>query len=196
MELKDYIVNNNFHRVGVVGRAGSGKTTLVKSMELPYFSIDSAFIKSSEFRKELLDSKGKVSIDSYIDGCNMFSWWNWELVDGFLSQESDQTLIIEGAILGPSSVLEKLDKIVFILSDQETRFHRLRERDKAKRNFKESIVRFLVTEYSESLHYKFLMDNYYDKIIFVDNNYVIVSDFGPEDLYDDLEFLPVEISIV
>lgn len=148
--------------------------------QIPVYSIDFRFIGDSNYRSNLLKSKQNNSIQQYIDACNQFNWWDWEaiykditcLLEGkevVIEKAYDRLtgkieneiilkpwkkIIIEGALLGPMMILNLIDSILFIKRDVEERFNALIDKDKYRRTFKESISRFLITEYSEETYYQ------------------------------------------
>lgn len=178
--------------VGITGGAGSGKSTLANKLGYPTYNIDSAFFGTSSYRKALLEKK--ATHDSFLDSCNMYNWWNWELVErdifGLMSQ--NDTLIVEGALLGTEWLLNQLDHIFFLYDLPERRFSKLVNRDSHKRSFNELIDRFLITEYSEALYYKRLFENYWNKIFVVGTNYEFLNFFP---YFEDSYSLPTRVKI-
>lgn len=200
-DINNYIKYNKFKIVGITGNAASGKTTLVNKLAkygnyAPY-SVDYRFIGDSEFRKQLLDFKSE-NISAYIDACNQYNWWNWDRVhediesffeigavdlvnaydrnSGNLSVTQTivgDTLLIEGAILGPLSILKYINWIIYVGVSERKRLIRLLDKDIHKRSTTEIAARFLITEYSENLYYKNVLSKHYDKILFIDDEYHI-----------------------
>lgn len=97
VEITDYIVSRlektavfkNHVLVGVCGRAGAGKTTLVRkiSSELKkkeiknvMYSGDWRFNLDSAERKIWLQEKWKTGMDAYLYAINQFNWWNFDLI--------------------------------------------------------------------------------------------------------------------
>lgn len=197
--LKKYLVNNNFKFVGIIGGAGSGKSTLSKKLGFTTVHVDNYFMGDSSYRKNLIDNKSK-SMDGTLATLNMWNWWDWEKLDAdvetLIKQSAKFTapVLVEGAIIGSDRVLSLLDKIVYVSVDSKTRFLRLLDRDSHKRDFMESMHRFLVTEFSENLYYKYLSDNFSNKIITVDENFGF-NDTEDIKMYKNIQHLPVRVGI-
>jgi len=100
MQITEYIVNrfreskNQRIVVGVCGRAGAGKTTLVQkiagdlasaSVEHVAYSGDWRFILDSTGRKEWLRETWRVGMDAYLNAINQFSWWDFPAIHNDLS---------------------------------------------------------------------------------------------------------------
>lgn len=201
--LSNFIKNSKYKLVALTGPAGAGKTTLAQnltfySQDSTYYSIDYRFIGDGLFRKKLLELKAGRSLESYIDACNQYNWWNWDEIEKdinefiknksltldniydrntghFIKNETihGNTLFVEGALLGPSSLVSKFDKIFFLYESSDVRIARLLEKDKNRRSTSEILARFLVTEYSENLYYKNVLSKFVDKIITINGEYVI-----------------------
>lgn len=174
--------------ISVTGGAGAGKTTYSLNKSDNVYSIDTRFIGDPLFRINLLNAKSS-NVDDYIDACNQYNWWNWDLIiedikkfisgndiiikNGYdrLSGEFnhnkilswDKDLIIEGSILG-YDIPEISDYIIYLNVDSNTRLSRLIDKDKNRRSGSDIAARFLITEYSEGLYYNWLLSNYSDKI--------------------------------
>ncbi len=183
---------------GITGPAGAGKTfaanQLAEAVGCTVYSADYGFIGSSEERKLLLLKKQLRSVEDYKDAVNQFNWWDWgailrdldDLQAGIdvqiaapydratgksgphLALSATDTLIYEGAILGPPFLVNRLKRIFFLWADASVRFQRLAQKDLGRRSFNELLARFLITEYSEALFYKNLFKWTGDKIVFVD----------------------------
>lgn len=185
------------------------------------YSADFAFIGDSQYRKNLLDQKQKYSIDHLIDACNQFNWWNWEqvenvintfIVDGSLSSsevynrdtgkmelndalEKKDLLIYEGAILGPDVILNKINKIFFLTCSPEIRLQRLLNKDIDRRNIQEIAARFLITEYSETIYYKYLFEHYNSKITIINEDGNILPFLNDKIFNKSNFYLPIKINI-
>lgn len=173
-EIRQFLNNSQYRGIGITGGAGSGKTFLTKCLMLPSFSLDSDFIGDSSYRKNLLENKFFKSYESYLDACNMYNWWNWDKVEEHFEstlESHGRRAVLEGAILGPDSIIRKLDVILFLNIPAEQRFARLREREGSKRTFNESMHRFLITEFSENLYYAKLLNDYSGDMFFLDSDY-------------------------
>jgi uridine kinase len=92
MEITEYLVNrfrdckNKRLVVGIGGRAGSGKTTLVQKIvenlataqiETVAYSGDWRFVLDSKERREWLHEKWRAGMDAYLKAINQFSWWDF-----------------------------------------------------------------------------------------------------------------------
>lgn len=222
--IETYINNSKSKLIGITGSAGSGKTVLTATLiennpNFIHYSADYKFIGDSTFRKDLLKKKFENSLDSYIDMCNQYNWWDWNSIEKDLldlksnkevvlstkynrdlgKQEEgivfkptlDSKIIFEGALLGNIQILDSLEEIVFIYTDKQKRFNRLVQKDITKRSLNEIIARFLITEYSENKHYQFLFKYYEKKIKVLDENYDFIS--FDLDLLNDIQYIPVPI---
>jgi len=219
-EIKEFINNSDYKLIGITGNAGSGKTTLSKllSDEFTIYSADYKFIGDSNYRKELLEKKSEKSINSYIDACNQYNWWDWQSIysdlnmlkegktvnlenkynrdkgiyeDGIQLIPTDK-IIYEGAILGHYSIIELLDVIFFIYTPKDKRLERLISKDLNRRSLNEILARFFITEYSEYIHYKMLfkLHKNQSKLIVLDSFYNIIANFKLE---EDKQFIPLPI---
>jgi uridine kinase len=171
-DIRKFIQSGNFGVVGITGGAGSGKTTLTKFLDLPTYHVDDAFFGDSEYRTKLLKEKNS-NLDTFLDSCNMYNWWDWELVEATILErrKTEKPLLVEGALLGGDSILRLFDIIIFLYESQESRFNRLLERDWHKRPFYQAVRRFLITEYSEGIYYRSLFSRWGNKIVYIDSNY-------------------------
>lgn len=184
---------------GVTGPAGVGKTyvatRVATDLESGIYSADYAFIGSSAERKLLLAKKQLRSTDAYKDAVNQFNWWDWgtilshldELQSGTsveIPEPYDRTtgntgtaltvpatdiVIYEGALFGPPFLVNRLKQIFFLWADPRVRFQRLVEKDLGRRSFNEIIARFLITEYSETLYYRRMLQWAESKVVFLDS---------------------------
>jgi uridine kinase len=221
-DIQTYIKSSNYKLIGITGNAGGGKSTLaMKFAEDPsyvHYSADYKFIGDSLFRKELLNKKSK-NIDSYIDACNQYNWWDWDSIEKDLDDlknnrevilstkynrdtsfmesgvsyrpTTETKIIYEGALLGTPKILNSLDKIIFIHTPSIIRFNRLVEKDIKKRTLNEIAARFLITEYSENKHYNHLFEFYKNKIIVINDNYNFIS-FN-QNILKEKQFIPYPI---
>jgi uridine kinase len=222
-QLEKFLLNNPFNIIGISGNSGAGKTTLTKALaKNPTFcqySFDYRLIGDSKYRQELLLVKAFKSLESYIDMCNESNWWDWDLInkdlESFLYTKTITTetaynrdtglyekklkltgnkLLADSAIFGTPAILEKLDIIVFVYQKQEVRLNRSINKDLGRRSLHDILARFFITEYSESLHYRFLLENYKEKLFIVDENYNQIN------LRDDIfappaDYLPIRIGL-
>lgn len=214
-----FLSNSDWNCIGVTGNAGAGKTCLSNSLSPEKFvkySIDWRFIGDSAFRKELLKVKANNSINSYIDACNQFNWWDWDQVSkdiaGLMSgseiffnaydrdtggysnvgvKRLNKKVVVEGALLGPESMMNMFDAIIFVYSPARIRLDRILGKDTGRRSVDEIVARFLITEYSESIYYRQLLTNYGDKVFFVDDSGGFIS-YPPDVLSRDC-FIPLPI---
>jgi len=173
--IYDYFKYLNKGVYAFTGGAGAGKSTITdqlsKLYDIKIIHFDEYFIGSSQDRKILLLEKSK-SIPDYIDMCNQYNWWNWEKIEKEIKRLvslNHKYVFLEGAILGPSSILKYIDIIFFIVVESKFRFSRLFDRDWNKRSFIELIDRFLITEYSENLYYKNILSKTENNIIYINS---------------------------
>jgi uridine kinase len=183
---------------GITGAAGSGKSyagkLLCEQEKLALYSIDYRFIGDSLDRLALLNRKQARSTADFQDSANQFNWWDWSAINHDLAELtfgkevvlespydrasgkkgnplvilSAKKILVEGALLGPPSLVEKLTKIFFLVTPQSVRFNRIMEKDAGRRSFNEILARFLITEYSENMYYKHLFSWAEDKLVFID----------------------------
>lgn len=173
IEITSFIENGVARVIGITGGAGSGKTTLCEKLNYPTYHIDSDFIGDSKYRKELLATKKERSEEAWIDIQQQYNWWNWEEVEHEikLMMLIHDKFLVEGAIFGPPAVVNLLDVIILLEVSPKTRFDRLFNRDSHKRSLTELINRFDITSRSEHEYYRFLIENYYNKIRMVNEEY-------------------------
>lgn len=182
----------------ITGAAGSGKSFagkhLAKQEQLALYSIDFRFIGDSMDRLALLTRKQARSVADYQDSANQFNWWDWSAVNDDLTELTcgkevvltapyDRAsgkkgmemsippaikILVEGALLGPPSLVEKFVKIFFLVTPQNVRFNRILEKDISRRSFNEILARFLITEYSENMYYRNLFSWAGDRLVFID----------------------------
>lgn len=183
---------------GITGPAGAGKSSsanrLARELQCSVYSADYAFIGTSEERKLLLSQKQMRSVDGYKDAANQFNWWDWGAILSDLEDlqagspvkvsgpydrstgeygadldiPATDTLIYEGAIFGPPFLLTRLKNIFFLCVDPSVRFQRLMKKDLGRRTFNEILARFLITEYSETLYYRMMLEWAESKTVFID----------------------------
>jgi len=113
MQITEYILNR-FHKskrqrllVGICGRAGAGKTTLVHKIsddlaaaqiENVAYSGDWRFILDSKGRREWLDEKWKAGMDAYLNAINQFSWWDFnEVLNDLTALQNEEAIRIVDA---------------------------------------------------------------------------------------------------
>lgn len=203
------------------GKTYFSETICSEVPDIAKYSLDWRFIGDSKDRVELLRKKSEFSLTAYVDAINQFSWWNWDKVyediefwrknkyisikDHYnrITGKIDDTeqiytskkLLIEGAILGPPILLQNFDKIFFIHVPPEVRFQRLVEKDKGRRSIKDICIRFLITEYSENLHYQTLFKWYEDKIIFLNELWEVIPFIDISKLIEKDNYIPIRIEI-
>lgn len=193
LNITEFILNGGYKKIGITGNAGSGKSSLSELLQseiydLKTYHVDDSFIGDSNFRKVLLEYKS-TSWYSYIDACNQYNWWNWDQVIKDVDEMEDVTLI-EGAILGPEPIVDQLDVILFVYVPREERFNRLLKRDAHKRDFQEFLARFLITEYSETLYYRWLFNRY--NVIPLNHDFKF-SSIKKEFMVGDFKYLPIPL---
>tara|TARA_E500000178_G_scaffold294410_1_gene299740 strand:+ start:112 stop:807 length:696 start_codon:yes stop_codon:yes gene_type:complete len=210
---------NGFY--GLIGGAGVGKSTLANKLKekLNYevYSSDYRFIGDSLFRKQLLYKKQNKNIDTYIDAINQFNWWDWVSIERdlellrqrksvLIKNAYDRTkgnnynkivlhhenvTLLEGAILGDITILNKLKKIIFLWGSPNYRFNNILKKDINRRSFNEICARYLITEYSENLYYSKLFTLVKDKLVFFN---VEIGDPINEPLLEDNLYIPLKCS--
>ncbi len=206
---------------GITGPAGSGKTFAAKAVAAAggaaLYSTDLRFIGDSRERRELLERKQARSVTDYSDSANQYNWWDWASIqrdvgelaagravtldapyDRESGKQSDalqiapaRTLILEGAILGPPQLVDRLRRIFFICTPAKLRFDRLLQKDSGRRSFNDILARFLITEYSETIYYQNLFSWARERITFIDG--ATGHPCAPPDLPADL-FVPLRMS--
>jgi uridine kinase len=108
MQITEYLLNRfrdakrKHLLVGICGRAGAGKTTLVQKMaqdlahseiEHVAYSGDWRFILDSKGRKEWLDEKWRAGMDAYLNAVNQFSWWDFAGIFRDLAMLQDEQAV-------------------------------------------------------------------------------------------------------
>lgn len=204
---------------GAAGSGKTTMASLIqqKLSDCVKYSADFAFIGDSKYRKNLLDRKQFYSIEYLIDACNQFNWWDWEKIEKVLnefklnntigfgevydrdtgefktikSSDTKDLLIYEGSILGPDSIINKIDRIFFLQCDPQIRLQRLLIKDSKRRSPQEIAARFLITEYSEAVFYKHLFKNYKDKITAINGDGNIIPIFNEK--FEDDFYLPIRL---
>lgn len=148
----------------ITGGAGAGKSTLTRSLAKStggiIIEMDSFFIGDSAHRAALLLDKEHYSWESYVDACNQMNWWDWrEIEHELITKHANRAvnIFIEGALLGPEWMWFLYDKIIYVDTPSNERLARLIKRDGHKRDGQSIARRFLITEYSEQLHYSSLI---------------------------------------
>jgi uridine kinase len=183
----------------IIGGAGAGKSTKARevytTMGFQYIvSLDDLFIKDSEFRKNLLKIKEEHSWDEYRDACNQMNWWDWGRLEDILRDKEGSRILLEGAILGPPNIWKYIDRLFYIQVPSATRLRNLCERDGYKRNGLDLAHRFMITEYSEYVHYMMVLPHFQNK----NKLSVVDGDFNPLPNYElehTHKYLPKRISI-
>lgn len=161
MSVFDMIMSPGIY--AITGGAGAGKSSLAHSMKDAWsgaiLCLDSYFIGDSAYRAHLLESKEHDSWDSYVDACNQMNWWDWQAIDEKMQKLYDEhrLVFVEGAILGPEWMWPMFTKIIYIDVPSAYRLERIINRDNNKRDGLGLAHRFLITEYSEQLHYRKLL---------------------------------------
>jgi uridine kinase len=183
---------------GVTGPAGAGKSTFAAALSAvtgaSAYAADLRFIGDSQQRRDLLARKRLHSIEAYRDSANQFNWWDWTQIatdlqaleagvpldlagaydratgraDAVIRVAATPRLIFDGAILGPPSLLARLKTVFFLCAPPETRLARLISKDRARRSVADIAARFLITEMSETMHYRLLFESCGDRIVFLD----------------------------
>lgn len=184
----------------IIGGAGAGKSTLAHLLTKENRAVthlDDFFIKTSDFRKKLLEDKERVDWATYQDACNQMNWWNWDNVQKALTASMDkrEKLLYEGAFLGPEFIWWNFDVVIYIQVPSEVRLERVIARDKRKRNGMELAKRFLITEYSEYIHYSKVLPYYHDipgGLIVLDEDYERLPHYQLE---EGDRFLPKKVVI-
>ena len=194
------IFKDNRQLYAVTGPAGSGKTFATEKLaelhDYTVYSADFRFIGDSKDRRELLERKQAKSAADYKDSANQFNWWDWSAIYrdirslmsggsviikapydrqtgknfGEIEIRPKKVIIFEGAILGPPQLVEKFSKIFFMCTQQTVRFERIMQKDLNRRSFSETLARFLITEYSETLYYKNLFLWGKNKLTYLDSS--------------------------
>jgi uridine kinase len=219
-DIESFLKTSKFKTIGITGNAGAGKTTLAHSLDNSHFftySTDYRFIGDGVYRKKLLEAKLTKSLDSYIDACNQYNWWNWDAIYTDLQElkagrqismpscynrdegetgiatlyAEGRKIICEGALFGPIVILNQLEHIVFVYVPPKTRLNRLLKKDIDRRSVNEIIARFMITEYSEAIYYRFMFEHCADKITLVDERYNVIG-FDPITMLDT-QYIPIPV---
>lgn len=205
----------------ITGSAGSGKSFLAREIAAligcSVYSADFRFIGDSAARRDLLSRKQARSLSDFRDSANQFNWWDWNKIDGDLAELSigravtipsayDRTsgsagaaqviapsrpILLEGALLGPPQIVSRVKRIFFLCTPPRIRFERILAKDQGRRSFNEILARFLITEYSETLHYRALIASAQDRMLFIDSETGQPAD--RPDLPDQL-FIPLQVA--
>jgi hypothetical protein len=182
------------------------------------YSGDWRFILDSTSRKHWLKEKWKVGLDAYMYAINQFSWWNFKeiycdlekLIDGQnlkidnaynrLSGKTDLTIDIPGmeqgvilyenSILGGVEILESIDLIILINTDDIVCFERLIKKDAARRSIPDIATRYLITTYSENIFLNLLLNHFLSKLIIADSD----GNYGGYPEIQDVDHIPIPIS--
>jgi uridine kinase len=210
---------------GLTGGAGAGKTTLAKNLksfcdEISIYSADFRFIGGSEERKQLLKFKQGLSIESYVDVCNQYNWWDWDAIEndlrilksggnvtitkpydrdkGSFDNEividgSKPYIIYEGNNIGSPAIIELLSLVFILNTRDDIRFQRLYQKDLDRRTLKEIMARFLITEYSENLSYRLLEKWYWGKVKVVSEAGYIFPGYNMGYFASTVDFVPLRM---
>lgn len=202
-QLQTYLANTYSKVIMICGPAGAGKTSLCEQYPTTY-EIDSCFIKDSNFRKQLLKSKSK-DFGSYIDMCSMLAWFDWdkahseinkliEMVTGIanLDMYHGKFLLINAAIPGPGAILSMVDEFIYIDVPAHVRWERIVKRDSHKRDLKELMARWLLTEHAEAQYYLNLFKHHGKKIKVVDQDLNFVSNFDLNK-FKEVQYVPFPV---
>jgi hypothetical protein len=60
-------------------------------------------------------------------------------------------------------------RVFFLCTPARIRFGRILAKDQGRRSFNEILARFLITEYSETLHYRALFSSVQDRLLFIES---------------------------
>jgi len=218
-QVELFLTSSDYKLIGVTGNAGAGKSTLTSNLPEDNFlkySIDWRFVGDSRFRRKLLKEKAKSSLDSYIDACNQFNWWDWDLVLKDLNElkigrdveffaynrdlgsnqatslfAKDKKIICEGALLGNEALINQLEIILFVYTPINQRLTRLLKKDSERRSLNEILARFLITEYSENRYYEMLLKNHGENIFFVNDSLEFIP--CPKEILSKDFFVPLPV---
>ncbi len=183
----------------ITGSAGSGKSYVAREIAdllgCSVYSADFRFIGDSAARRDLLSRKQARSLSDFRDSANQFNWWDWNAIDTDLADlaagravtiqsaydrasgragsplviAASRQVLYEGALLGPPQIVPRLQRVFFLCTSPRIRFERILAKDQGRRSFNEILARFLITEYSETLHYRALFAAAQDRMLFIDS---------------------------
>jgi uridine kinase len=190
---------------------------VARNIGCPVYSIDFRFIGDSDKRRSLMTRKQARSISDFRDSVNQFNWWDWDAIESDLGElaagrevtiegaydrasgKSEEQrlvkpvggiLLVEGALLGPPHLVARLKRIFFMCTSPQLRFERILAKDQGRRSFNEILARSLITEYSETLHYRNLFAESRDRIVFL--NAITGQPMGAPQLPNEL-FIPLRV---
>lgn len=168
--------------------------------------------------KNKLGDDARLNLASYIDACNQFNWWNWDaiyqdlvdlinnktvVIEGAYSRDTgknDGTIVIqkaspstgiiyEGAILGPTPILNLLQSIYVLQVSAETRLKRLLFKDADRRTVNNILARFMITNYSEHLYSQSILNKSNKGLYYLNEN----LDFTNKQEKKDDYFIPIKM---
>ena len=162
---------------------------------MPY-SGDWRFKLDSIGRKLYFQERWNQGLAQYLLAVNQFTWWDFDriyedlkrlsrgqsvVIDNAYDRESGKkrlkvkipeikrgVVFYESNILGGMEILEKLDLIVLLNTQDRVCFERMIKKDSDRRSVTELAARNIVTTYSENLFYQMLLDKFHEKVIVCD----------------------------
>ena len=181
------------------------------------YSGDWRFALDSTKRKETLKEKWKSGINAYLNAANQFNWWDYNSIFNDLSElvkgndveinhaynrvtgQKDLSLKIhsiergivfyENAILGGVEHLNQIDAIILINTPDLLCFERTIKKDTGRRTLYETVIRYLMTTYSENIFLERLFDQFKHKIVSCDS-YGALGDYPR---LQEISYIPIPI---